>query len=103
MNKIRILLAGAALGTAALAAQAQTPVPAASAAAASPAARSAPAPVWSIRQVHDALEAAGYRDITEIELEHGRYEVKASDTQARRVKLYVNAHNGAIERSKLRD
>src|SRR3546814_1321104 len=98
MNTMRILLAGTVLGAAALAAHAQTPAPAA---VSSPAASGAQAPVWSIRQVHDSLEAAGYRDITEIELERDRYEVKARDGQARRVKLYVNARNGAIERTKL--
>jgi len=100
MSTLRILLAGAALGAAALAAQAQTQAPAA---APVPAASAAQTSVWSIRQVHDSLEAAGYRDITEIELERDRYEVKARDAQARRVKLYVNAHNGAIERTKLDD
>jgi len=100
MNTIRTLIAGAALGAAALAAHAQTQAPAA---ATSPVASTAPASVWSIRQIHDSVEAAGYRDITAIELEHGRYEVEARDAQSRRMKLYVNAHNGAIERTKLDD
>ena len=101
---IRTLLAGVVLGAAALGAQAQMPTPTqAPAAASSPAASAPKAAVWSIRQVYDSLEAAGYRDITEIELERDRYEVKARDAQARRVKLYVNAHNGAIERIKLHD
>ncbi|CAP40429.1 PepSY domain-containing protein [Bordetella petrii] len=99
---IRTLLAGVALGAAALAVQAQTPTPA-PAAASGPAASAPKAAIWSIRQVYDSLEAAGYRDITEIELERDRYEVKARDAQARRVKLYINAHNGAIERTKLHD
>ena len=55
-------------------AQAQTSPPAATA---SPAAASAPAQKLSIRDIAERLEAAGYRDILEIDYEHGRYEAKA--------------------------
>lgn len=90
-----------ALGTgAALAlgiAHAQAPAPA-------PATANATAgPQLTIRDIYDRMEAAGYRDIREIEYSSGRYEVEARDAQARRVKLHVNAGTGAIERTRTRD
>ena len=51
----------------------------------------------------DRVEAAGYRNIREIEHEHGRYEVKAQNAQGAHVKLYVNATSGAVERTRTRD
>ncbi len=59
------------------------------------------AQAMNIRQIYDALEAAGYRDIREIEWDDGRYEAKASNAQGQRVKLYINAHTGAVERTRL--
>ncbi|WZB63578.1 PepSY domain-containing protein [Achromobacter xylosoxidans] len=56
-----------------------------------------------MRQVYDTLTSAGYRNITEIELEHGRYDVKADNPQGQRVKLRVDAQNGAVLRSRLKD
>lgn len=53
-----------------------------------------------IRDVYDRVQAAGYQDMTEIELDDGRYEVKATDAQGQRVKLYVNATTGEIEHVK---
>ncbi|MBI4754419.1 MAG: PepSY domain-containing protein [Betaproteobacteria bacterium] len=50
----------------------------------------------SIPQVHDKLEAAGYRHIEKIERERGSYEVRASDPSGQRVKLYVNPTTGKI-------
>ena len=38
-----------------------------------------------MRRVYDTLTSAGYRNITEIELEHGRYDVKADNPQGQRV------------------
>ena len=61
------------------------------------------APQLSLRDIHDRLEAAGYRDIREIELDRGRYEVKARNPQGERVKLDVNARTGAVERQRQRD
>lgn len=60
-----------------------------------------PAPVverqWlSIPQIHDKLEAAGYRHIEKIERERGSYEVRASNPSGQRVKLYVNPTTGEI-------
>lgn len=49
------------------------------------------------------MEAAGYRDIREIEYSHGRYEVEARNAQGQRVKLQVNADTGAVERTRTRD
>ena len=57
----------------------------------------------TVRQVYDTLTSAGYRNITEIELEHGRYDVKADNPQGQRVKLRVDAQNGAVLRSRLKD
>jgi len=96
-RSLMALGAGAALALGI--AHAQTPAPAAA-----PAAAHAPAsPQLTIRDVYDRMEAAGYRDIREIEYSSGRYEVEARDAQARRVKLHVNAGTGAIERSRTRD
>ena len=51
---------------------------------------------FSIAQVHDKLEAAGYRNIEKIERERGGYEARATDRQGDRVKLYVNPQTGEI-------
>ncbi|SDM38990.1 Peptidase propeptide and YPEB domain-containing protein [Oryzisolibacter propanilivorax] len=81
-------------------AQAQAPAPsvapAASAAAVSPQAR------LTLRDIYDRMEAAGYRDIREIEWDHGRYEVKADNARGERLKLYVNATTGAVEKTRVR-
>ena len=91
--------AGAALAGGIAQAQAPTPAPAAA-----PTAATAPAaPQLSIRDIYDRMEAAGYRDMREIEFSKGRYEVKARNAQGQRVKLYVNASSGAIERTRSDD
>ena len=91
--------AGAALVLGIAQAQAQTPAPApASATAAAPAAAR-----LTIRDIYDRMEAAGYRDIREIEYSSGRYEVEARNAQGQRVKLHVNAATGAVERTRTRD
>ncbi len=48
----------------------------------------------SIPQVHAKLEAAGYRHIEKIERERGAYEVRATDRNGERVKLYLNPQTG---------
>ena len=58
------------------------------------------APQLSIRDIYDRMEAAGYRDMREIEFDNGRYEVKARNARGERVKLYVNASTGAVERER---
>ncbi len=77
------------------AAHAQTPAQSAAPAAAT----SAPAAAarLSIRDIYDRASAAGYRDLYEIELDHGRYKVKGYDAQGARVKAYFNATTGAVE------
>ncbi|MPT29742.1 MAG: PepSY domain-containing protein [Achromobacter sp.] len=73
-------------------------------AAAAPAQSAPAAPILTVRQVYDTLTAAGYRNITEIELEHQRaYDVKAENAQGQRVKLRVDAQTGAVLRSRIKD
>ena len=97
-----VLTLGAATvaGAAALAQTAPQPAPAAAA----PAQSAPAAPILTVRQVYDTLTAAGYRNITEIELEHQRaYDVKAENAQGQRVKLRVDAQTGAVLRSRIKD
>ena len=107
MNALRssalLVLASAALLTLP-AVHAQTPdaQPAPAAAAAAPA-TAAPAARLSIRDIYERASAAGYRDLREIEFEHGRYKVKGYDAQGARVKVYFNATTGAIEDGRRRD
>ena len=54
----------------------------------------------TIRDIYDRVVAAGYHDLREIELDDGRYEVKAVDADGQPVKLYVNAGSGEVERIK---
>lgn len=105
MTRIQKTLAALAIGASSLVAgtavhaQAAAPAAAPAAAAANPA-----APMLTIRQVYDKMEAAGYRNISEIERssKHG-YEVKAYDPQGQRVKLYVDPQSGAVTRSRFDD
>ncbi|NMK49881.1 PepSY domain-containing protein [Achromobacter sp. Bel] len=103
MTRIQNTLAALAIGASALvagtAAHAQAAAPATTPAAVAPA-----APMLTIRQVYDKMEAAGYRNISEIERssKHG-YEVKAYDPQGQRVKLYVDPQSGAVTRSRFDD
>ena len=88
-------LVGAAIAQTPAVAPAAAPV---AAAATAPAATAAPA--LNIRQVYDRLEAAGYRDLREIEWDHSHYEVKARDAQGNWVKLDVDGQSGAVLRSR---
>lgn len=103
MTRIQKTLAAMTLGASGLlagpAVHAQAAAPAAAPAATSPA-----APMLTIRQVYDKMEAAGYRNISEIERssKHG-YEVKAYDPQGQRVKLRVDPQSGAVTRSRFDD
>ncbi|MGY6272517.1 PepSY domain-containing protein [Achromobacter denitrificans] len=107
MTRIQKTLLALAIGGSALAAgapaYAQAAPQQAPAAATAPAAPAA-APMLTIRQVYDKMEAAGYRNISEIERssKHG-YEVKAYDPQGQRVKLYVDPQSGAVTRSRFDD
>ena len=51
----------------------------------------------TIRDVHDRVAAAGYREISEIEWEDGHYEVEARDAGGQAVELQVSGDTGAIE------
>lgn len=108
MNPIRKTLSALAIGAAALvggAALAQSaPQPAPAPAATAPAQAAPAAQILTVRQIYDALTAAGYRNITEIELEHhNSYDVKADNPQGQRVKLRVDAQTGAVLRSRIKD
>lgn len=50
----------------------------------------------SIPEVYTRLESAGYRNIEKIERERGSYEVKATDRNGQRMKLYVHPQTGEI-------
>lgn len=50
----------------------------------------------SIPQIHDKLDAAGYRNIEKIEREDGAYEARATNRNGERVKLYLNPQTGEI-------
>ena len=45
-----------------------------------------------------AVRAAGYGPVRDLEWDHGRWEVKATDADGRRVDLYVDATTGAVAR-----
>lgn len=50
----------------------------------------------SIPQIYLKLEAAGYGNVEKIERESGRYEVKATDRNGQRVKLFVHPQTGEV-------
>lgn len=50
----------------------------------------------SIGQIHDKLEAAGYRRIEKIERERGGYEARATDRNGERIKLHLNPQTGEV-------
>ena len=50
----------------------------------------------SIGQVHQKLEAAGFRNVEKIEREHGLYEARATDRNGARVKLHINPQTGEV-------
>lgn len=108
MTRVQKTLAALAIGGSVLAAGApafaQTAPQPAPAATAPSATTPAAAPMLTIRQVYDKMEAAGYRNISEIERssKHG-YEVKAYDPQGQRVKLRVDPQTGAFTRSRFDD
>ena len=57
----------------------------------------------SIPEVHARLESAGYRNIEKIERESGSYEIKATDRNGQRVKLYVHPQTGEVMNRRYRD
>ncbi len=104
MTRIQKTLAALAIGGSVLAAGAAVHAQAAPQQAPAPASTAPAAPMLTIRQVYDKMEAAGYRNISEIERsrKHG-YEVKADDPQGQRVKLHVDPQTGAVTRSRFDD
>lgn len=100
---VRRLSAAALLAGLAAGAIAQTTPAAPAPAPAAQAASTVPGPQLNIRQVYDRLEAAGYRDLREVEWSDGRYEVKARNAQGERVKLDVDGSTGAVLRSRVKD
>ncbi len=56
----------------------------------------------SIEQVVSKVQAAGYRDIEEIERDDNRYEVKATDAEGRRVELKLDPVSGEILNTKVK-
>jgi len=53
--------------------------------------------LWmSIPQIHARLETAGYRNVEKIERENGSYEVKATDRNGERIKLYLHPQTGEV-------
>ncbi|MDO8990627.1 MAG: PepSY domain-containing protein [Sideroxyarcus sp.] len=50
----------------------------------------------SISQIYLKLEAVGYGNVEKIEREGGSYEVKATDRNGQRVKLFVHPQTGEI-------
>lgn len=92
------LLAGLSMG--AIAQSAPTAPAAATAATAPQAASKVQQPSLNIRQIYDRLDAAGYRELQEIEWSDGRYEVKGMNAQGQRVKLEVDGNTGEVLRSR---
>lgn len=66
-------------------------------------ASTASGPELSIKQIHDRVEAAGYRDIREVEREDDGYEVKATTADGRRAELYLDPVSGEITKTKVKD
>ncbi|WP_284214044.1 PepSY domain-containing protein [Comamonas jiangduensis] len=98
------LLAGLSMGAIAQSAPVAPAAPAAATAAAAATAPQAASkvqqPSLNIRQIYDRLDAAGYRELQEIEWSDGRYEVKGMNAQGERVKLEVDGNTGEVLRSR---
>ncbi|MBA4261179.1 MAG: PepSY domain-containing protein [Comamonadaceae bacterium] len=54
----------------------------------------------TLLQVHDKLEAAGYRQIQKIETQRNGFEVYATNREGLRVELDVDGVTGQVKRSK---
>lgn len=66
------------------------------------AAAAAPANWMSIEQVNAKVQAAGYRDVEKIERDDGKYEVKATDAEGRRVELKLDPVSGEILKTEVK-
>lgn len=96
------LLAGLATGAMAQSTAPSAPVATPPTAMSAATAHAVQVPQLTIRDVYDRLEAAGYRDLREIEWSDGRYEVKARNAQGARVKLEIDGNTGAVLRSRIK-
>lgn len=94
------LLAGLSMGAIAQSAPAAPAAATAATAATAPQPASKVQPSLNIRQIYDRLDAAGYRELQEIEWSDGRYEVKGMNAQGERVKLEVDGNTGEVLRSR---
>ncbi len=54
----------------------------------------------NIKQIYDKVEAAGYTNITEIDLDDNMYEVKAQDQKGNYIKLKLDPKTGEIINTK---
>jgi DMSO/TMAO reductase YedYZ molybdopterin-dependent catalytic subunit len=89
-----VLAAGAAMLLPAVAQTAQAP-------AAAPAA-TPPGATLTLLQVHNRLEAVGYRHIQKIETQRNGFEVYATNSDGQRVELDVDGATGQVKRSKIK-
>lgn len=56
----------------------------------------------SVEQVLNKVQAAGYRDVEEIERDDGKYQVKATDAEGRRVELKLDPVSGEILKTEVK-
>lgn len=96
------LLAGLATGAMAQSTAPSAPVATPPTSMSAATAHAVQVPQLTIRDVYDRLEAAGYRDLREIEWSDGRYEVKARNAQGARVKLEIDGNTGAVLRNRIK-
>lgn len=61
------------------------------------------APVLTIKQIYDKLEAAGYTDITEIERDRDVYEAKALNKEGQRAKIDMDLSTGNILKTRIKN
>lgn len=57
----------------------------------------------NIKQIYDKVEAAGYTNITEIDLDDNVYEVKARNQENQRVELKLDPKTGEIIKTKTKN
>ena len=60
------------------------------------------APWLSVHEVQLKVEAMGYRDLSELERERDKYEIKATDAQGRLVKIDVDPFTGDVLKTKVK-
>ena len=61
-----------------------------------------PSPWLSVHEVQLKVEAMGYRDLSELERDHDKYEIKAVDAQGRLVKIDVDPFTGDVLKTKVK-